>query len=84
MVNFDYTGLVRILSLGRIIPLCYQQRNQLQQSATYPEDGYPGRLGPSAINLLTVTVLHLLWPKRFPHSSNTYKELCIRILFERK
>ena len=45
---------------------------------------YPGRSGPSGKHFLTVIVLHFLWPKYLPHLSDTYKELCINILFVRK
>ena len=45
---------------------------------------YPDRLGPSGKHFRTAIVLHLFMASVFAHLSNTYKELCINILFVRK
>ena len=42
---------------------------------------YPDRLGPSSKHFLTVIVLHIFMAYIFPHLSNTYKELCVNVLF---
>jgi len=45
---------------------------------------YPDRFGPSGKHVRTAIVLHVFMALVFPHLSNTYKELCIDILFVRK
>ena len=51
------------------------------KNSTYPETGYPDRLGPSGKHFLIVIVLHLCNGLKFSGQlSHTYKELCINLL----
>jgi len=54
----------------------------MQYNSTYPDAGYPDWRGPWGIRFLTAIVLYytFLWLKFFP-LLNTYKELCINVLF---
>jgi hypothetical protein len=45
---------------------------------------YLDLIGPSGKPFLTLTVLHLVMAEMFPQLSNTYKELCVNVLFVRK
>jgi hypothetical protein len=96
--------------------LANNSQNRLQYNCSYPDAGYPDRLGPSGNFVENPTELicleitgnridisltsssksasqtfsyrncttSFLWLKYFPQLSNTYKELCINILFVRK
>jgi len=55
-----------------------------QKNSTYPDAGYPDRLGPSGKHFLTVIGLYLLCLQFLPQVSNTYEELYINGLIVRK
>jgi hypothetical protein len=71
-------------SLLQLICTCMYRKTPLNRELVIGIANYPDRLSPSSKYFLTVIVLHFLCLKFFPHLSNTYKELCIKVLFVHK
>jgi hypothetical protein len=69
---------------GQVCKLCVCSRAPLIWMLVIGIAKYPDLLGPSGKDFRSAFVLHLFMSSVFPHLSNTYKELCMNVLFVRK